>query len=312
MALNQELIQKADFQTASLTSDGGALPPDKFDQFVLRAVEETEFLGLANTGSQAAPTAQIPKMKFVGRVAHYVPTPGTALAEAQRSAPVTSEVTITAHKFVAECTLERETLEDNVERESLEAHLMGYFPGLIGRDTQDNVINGATTSTDVDLTPFNGLRAAVTTYQVDALSAALSIDMIEEAMTSLPGEFRQRMDSKRLIMSDILEMKWRKAMAARATTLGDVNTVERRAQAALGVQFLPITKWPVDLGITGNLTDAILTDPANIRVSYWRRVEQVRVLLEREDKVTYIWRYRMGSAMEEEEAAARIYNILCA
>ncbi len=309
---NEELVKKADFQLSALTTDGGVLEPKKFEEFVGRAVAATEFLPLARTTTQGAPEDKIPKLKFVGRVAHYMPTAGVALSEAQRSAPVTSEITLSTKKFMAECAMPTEVFEDNVMQERLEAFLIDYFGKLIGRDTQDNVVNGDTTSATTDLTAFNGMRAAVTTNLVNAASAALSIDMLEEAMTSLPDEFRGAMDKLAFFMSDVLVTKYRRALAARATSLGDQMMVSKGEYQQLGLPFKGITNYPVDLGLTGNLTDVVLTDPENVVVSYWRKVVTKKLDLTREDKVTFVWSYRVGCALEEEEAAVKIYNVLCA
>jgi HK97 family phage major capsid protein len=188
MALsNQELIdlvRKGDLANDALRVDGGELPPAKYTTFIDRAVAATELLPLARTTSQQSTIDYIPKMKFVGRVAHYQPQAGNALSLAQRSAPVLSEVKLETHEFVAECSLTYSQLEDNVMRNNLEAHLIDYMGKCVGKDTQDNILNGDTTSATFDLTPFNGLRSLVSTYTVDALSAAIDIDKFEEALSA--------------------------------------------------------------------------------------------------------------------------------
>jgi hypothetical protein len=314
MALsNQELIQKADMAYDALRTDGGELAPTKFNTFVQRAVAATELLPLARTISQTSTQESIPKMKFTGRVAHYVPTGGVALGAAQRSAPVLSEVDLATHKFMAECSLTYEHLEDNVMQQNLESYLINYFGQLIGRDTQDNVLNGDTTSATLDYTPFDGLRAAITTYTVDALSAAVDIDKFEEALSDLPEEFLGQMSKLRFMMSHKEMRKYRKALSARIGALGDaLLTKLAGGLAQLDVDLMGCSGWPTNLGVGANLTDIVLTDPENIIVSYWRKVMMERDVDPRAQRVNFIWSYRMGFALEEEEASVKITNVLVA
>ncbi|MDD5542895.1 MAG: phage major capsid protein [Acidobacteriia bacterium] len=314
MALsNAELIQKADLAHDALRTDGGELAPTKFNTFVDRAVAATELLPLARTITQGSTQEYIPKMKFVGRVAHYQPVAGNALSLAQRSAPVLSEVKLETHEFVAECSLTYSQLEDNVMRNNLEAHLIEYMGKLIGKDTQDNVLNGDTTSATFDLTPFNGLRALVTTNTVDALSAAIDIDKFEEALSDLPEEFLGQMNKLRFMMSHKEQRKYRKALSARIGALGDAMLTKLGGgMSQLDVDLLPLSGWPTNLGVGANLTDIVLTDPENIIISYWRKVMMEMEQDKRARRVHFIWSYRVGCAMEEEEAAVKIQNVLVA
>ena len=310
---NQELMQKADLAHDALSTDGGELAPVKFDKFIGRAVTATELLPLVRTISQSSTEEDIPKMKFTGRVSHRVPVHGVALGLAQRSAPVLSEVTLTTHKFMAECSLTYEHLEDNVMRDNLEGYLIEYMGTLIGRDTQDNMLNGDTTSADIDLNGFDGLRALVTTYTVDAASAVIDIDKFEEALSDLPEEFLGQMSSLRFLMSHKEMRKYRKALSARIGALGDaLLTKGGPGLSQLDVDLTGISGWPTNLAVGGNETDIVLTDPENLIVSYWRKVRMQMEQDKRAERVHFIWSYRVGCALEEEEAAVKIENVLVA
>lgn len=307
---NEDFIKKADFQLASLTTDGGELAPEKFKQIIDRAVTTQDFLSKVHVTSQTSTVDKISKMKFTGRVAHSVPNAGTALSLAQRSAPVMSEVEITTHKFMAECKMPNEVYEDNVEMEKLEAHLITYLGEHIGIDTQENVLHGITTSANPDLAVFNGLRAQVTTNTFDALSGALSIDMIGAAINLLADEFRS-LSNLGFFTSDKLIMLYRMALAARATSAGDIYMLDKKEVTPLGYTLSPVHAWPTNLGIAANETDVILCDPENVIVSYKRKVTQKKVDLPREDSTSIVWSYRVGMALEEEEACVKIENVLC-
>lgn len=311
MALsNQELMEKADLAHDALRTDGGELAPTKFNTFIGRAVAATELLPLARTISQASTQEYIPKMKFTGRVSHRVPVPGVALGAAQRSTPVLSEVELTTHKFMAECSLTYEHLEDNVMRGNLENYLIEYMGTLIGRDTQDNMVNGDTTSADIDLNGFDGLRALVTTYTVDAVGAVIDIDKFEEALSELPEEFLGQLNSMRFLMSHKEERKYRKALSARIGALGDALLTQSPGLSQLGTPFEGISGWPTNLAVGGNQTDIVLTDPDNLIISYWRKVMMEMDTDKRAQRVHFIWSYRVGCALEEEEAAVKIENVL--
>ena len=314
MALsNQDLMEKADLAHDALRTDGGELAPTKFNTFIGRAVSATELLPLVRTISQASTQEYIPKMKFTGRVSHRVAVPGVALGVAQRSAPVLSEVELTTHKFMAECSLTYDQLEDNVMRENLENYLIEYMGTLIGRDTQDNMVNGDTTSADMDLNGFDGLRALVTTYTVDAASAVIDIDKFEEALSELPEEFLGQMGNLRFLMSWKEMRKYRKALSARIGALGDAMLTKMGGgMSQLDVDLTGVSGWPTNLAVAGNETDIVLTDPENLIVSYWRKVQMKMVEDVRADRVHFVWSYRVGCALEEEEAAVKIENVLVA
>lgn len=311
---NQELMQKADLAHDALRTDGGELAPEKFNTFVGRAVAATELLPLARTISQTSTQEYIPKMKFTGRVSHRVPVHGVALGAAQRSTPVLSEVELTTHKFQAECSLTYEHLEDNVMRGNLEGYLIDYMGKVIGRDTQDNMLNGDTTSADMDLSGFDGLRALVTTYVVDAASAVIDIDKFEEALSELPEEFLGQVHAMRFLMSHKEQRKYRKALSARIGALGDALLTNSGGDllSQLDVPLFPVSGWPTNLAVGGNETDIILTDPENLIVSYWRKVTMEMEKDKRAQRVHFIWTYRVGCALEEEEAAVKIENVLVA
>jgi len=310
---NQELMQKADLAHDALRTDGGELAPEKFNTFVGRAVAATELLPMVRTISQSSTQEYIPKLKFTGRVSHRMPVHGVALGVAQRSTPVLSEVELTTHKFQAECSLTYEHLEDNVMRGNLEGYLIDYMGKLIGRDTQDNMLNGDTTSADMDLNGFDGLRALVTTYVVDAASAVIDIDKFEEALSDLPEEFLGEMGKLRFLMSHKEMRKYRKALSARIGALGDaLLTKLSGGMAQLDVDLESISGWPTNLAVGGNETDIILTDPENLIVSYWRKVMMEMEKDKRAQRVHFIWTYRVGCALEEEEAAVKIENVLVA
>jgi len=307
---NEELMRKAELATADLTTNGGELAPDKFDQFVARATVASKFLSEARVTSQKSTTDVIPKLRFTGRVA-YRATEGTALTLAQRTAPATSEVSITTDEFVAELPLTDSVLEDNVARGSLADLIEMEMPKRIGRDTQLNFIQGDTTSADYDLAAFDGIRAATTTNTVNAASARLSLAHIASARLALPEEFRNDLTTLRLMVGDTVEVNYRQDLAARATGYGDAVLQGNDPLTQLGIRMMVIPEWPVTLA-PGNLSDGILTDPKNWIISFWRKVTMETERSARARKTTWIWSYRVGGDYEEEEAAVKIQNILAA
>lgn len=306
---NDELIRKADLAQDALQTDGGEMVPDKFDQFLGRAVEKSELLEMANTTSQSSVEAIFPKMKFTGQVVHRVPTHGTALSQANRSAPTMSEVSIRTEKFMAEVSLNFEHLEDNIMQERLEGYLVDYMGQYVGRDTQRIALNGDTTSADIDYNGFDGLRALVTSNTVDALSAALDIDKLEEALSALPEEFLGEMDKLRFMMAHKEYRKYRKALSSRIGALGDALLTNQNELTQLSVDLASMSSWPTNLGVGSDETDVLLTDPENFRISFWRNVRMAREVDERAQKVHFIWSYRFGVALEEEEACVKIENV---
>ena len=305
---NDEIMAKAEMQLSDLRTNGGELAPHKFDEFIARATVATPLLSLARTTSQQSTVDVIPKLRFTGRVAHRA-TDGVALSEAHRTAPITSEVEIETTEFVAELPLTDSILEDNVMRGNLLNLVEQEMPKRIGRDTQENMILGDTGSADYDLAGFDGMRALATTNNVDASGTKLSLAHIASSRLAMPEEFRSDLTMLRLLMADNVEVRYRQDLAARMGALGDAILQGNDPIKQLSIAFEVITEWPITL-TPGNYSDALLLDPKNFIISYWRKITMESERSARARKTTLIWSYRVGCNYEEEEAVVTIDNLL--
>src|SRR3989304_6331641 len=104
---NRTLLQKADLDLATLTTDGGLLNDQQADRFIRLAIKQSVLLGQVNVTPMNGPTAERDKIRFSGRVLQ----PGseaTALPLAQRSKPDLSKIRLTAELFKAEVRMSDE------------------------------------------------------------------------------------------------------------------------------------------------------------------------------------------------------------
>jgi len=305
---NDRLLEKADTALSAFTTDDGLLQPDKANKFIQEAVVSSKLLSLLRVDGMKKPEMILPKLGISGRVAHAAEH-GVALTAAQRASLVPSGVNMTTKEFVAEIDLNDGIMEDNIERQSLWTTVKTMMSKRIGRDIQENVIEGDTTSSDVDLKAFDGMLALATSHTHDASTTAFSLDHGESMMELVPEEYAEDESKLRFLTTPTLERKYRKALAARMGALGDALLTSKRPIAVMGVPIVGIGGWPKDLH-AGSSTDVILMPPKLARVGFWR---QIRMEMDRDKRArtTYhIWSYRVGFMYEEEDAVAKGYDFL--
>lgn len=303
-----ELMTKAEMQLGDLRTNGGELAPAKRDEFIARATVATPLLSAVQVRDQESTIDILPKFQITGRVAHRA-TAGQALTLAQRTRPITDEVSIETTEFVAELPLNRSILEDNVMKERLVNLVEEQMPIRISRDIQQNAVSGDTGSATFDLAAFDGLRQLVVTNTVAAGSVKLNLGHIASSRLALPEEFRGDYSALRLMMGDSPETRYRQDLAARVGAVGDQYLQGNDPITQLSIKFMTIPEWPITLA-PGNLTDAVLLDPKNFIVSFWRKIEMDQEKNVRARKITLLWSYRVGMEYEEEEATVKINALL--
>lgn len=115
MSSNMSLLRKADIAIADLQANGGELQPEEGASFVRKLIVQPTLLKQTRLVEMNASKRKVNKIGFGTRILRKAQS-GVALTEAQRSKPVTSQISLSTEEQIAEVRLPYDVLEDNIER----------------------------------------------------------------------------------------------------------------------------------------------------------------------------------------------------
>ncbi len=268
---NRTLLHKADLKLADLIADGGFLVEAQAAKFIRLLIDEAVVLKQATVVPMKSHKQLVDKIRFKSRILR----PGSeavALAQADRAKPDLSQVTLDVELFKAEVRLNNETLEDNLERDSLQQTVMQLMGEAISRDMDEIVVNGDTASADLFLKKFDGILKQATSNLVDNLTAPLTTTTLKKMLKTMPSEFLRTKKSMRFYTSVDADIDYRDSLISRDTAVGD-KFLERDVPGSYsGVPINPVPLFPEGLGGGQNETNVLLTDPKNINIGIWRNI----------------------------------------
>jgi hypothetical protein len=268
---NRSILEKADLALADLTGGGGILLPAQAQKFMRLLIKQSVVMKLATVTPMPAPKYQVSKIKFGSRILR-AGKEATALAVADRAKPDLSFLELDAQLFKAEVYLSDEVLEDNIERGEFRQTVLEMIAEAAGRDMEEVIINGDTTSPDPFLATLDGLVKQAKSHVVDAAGATLTKDLFRDMLRSLPSEYLRDKKAMAFLLSVDAELGYRNSLAERATIGGDKFLETDAPVLYSGVPITPVPLFPEDLGATHDRTVALLTNPKNIHVGIWRQI----------------------------------------
>lgn len=279
MLPNKQLIAKADLALSELQSNGGALPEAKAKQFVEIMIKKGVLTSMARVIPMAGYQQTVDKIRFPSRIMR-AGSAGIALSEADRSKPELSKVSLEAKLWKAEVQLDDEILEDNIEGEELQNHIVSLVAERMGADTDDILINSDSTDNTLDpeLRLFNGMLKAVTTNTVSAGGTVLTKDVLKQTRKAMPIEFQGNPAELKFFTSVNAVTEYGDGLADRMTGLGDAALQNAGQIRYMATEVMPVPYFPEDLGGSDDETAVILTHPKNLVVGLWRKI---RVEMER-------------------------------
>jgi hypothetical protein len=277
MALSQaELVKRADIALSDLDSNGGLLNPEQANMFIDMIQETPTILNQARVVPMNAPSMKINRLGFGSRImaaapqgaSPYADDDGTNdryLAAASRSAPTTSQIVLNTVEAMAEVHLPYEVLEDNIEGQSFEEHVMRLIAQRAAEDFEELGLEGDTNSGDTYLKLIDGLLVTATSNVVNNASAGISPDVFEAGLLAMPQKYLRNRSSLRNFIPVAEEIKYRANVAKRATGYGDSALQEGGGLVAYGV---PVEGAPLMPAATG-----LLTYPQNILFGIQRQIQ---------------------------------------
>ncbi|TXR62096.1 phage major capsid protein [Bacillus sp. AY18-3] len=303
---NKTIIEKADVTLATLAS-GGLMNPEQADTFLRMVQSAPTILKDSRFVQMASDTRKIEKMGFGNRILRPG-VEGKVLADADRSAPSTSTVTLNAKEVIAEVHITYDTLENNIEGDNLQNTIMQVIAERAALDIEELIVNGDKTSTDPYLALFDGLRKQATSHVVDHAAGAFTKDVFKKAYKAVPAKYLRNPKDWKFYTSHGLEVEWKDQVAGRQTNLGDFS-LQGGLASAYGVPVGGIAMLQPYTDSTKTVSDILLTHPKNIVTGMSRniRIEVDKDIRAR--KFIIVLTAKVDAKFEEEDAVAKVIKV---
>lgn len=303
---NKTIIEKADVTLSTLAS-GGLMNPEQADTFLRMVQNSPTILKDSRFVQMASDTRKIEKIGFGSRILRPG-VEGKVLADADRSAPSTSTITLNAKEVIAEVHITYDTLENNIEGDNLQNTIMQMLAERAALDIEEVIVNGDKSSTDPYLALLDGLRKQATSHVVDHAAGAFSKDVFKKAYKAVPAKYLRNPKDWKFYASHGLEVEWKDQVAGRQTNLGDFS-LQGGLASAYGVPVNGIAMLQPYTDSAKTVSDILLTHPKNIVVGMSRniRIEVDKDIRAR--KFIIVLTAKLDAKFEEEDAVAKVTKV---
>lgn len=317
MLTNQELARRADLVLADLSANGGLLDPEQANTFIDMVLDEPTILKQVRQIRMGAPERKINRIGFADRILKAAPQgttpyddPATGvnnryLAAADRSKPTSSQIQLTTKEIMAEIRLPYEVLEDNIEGESFESHVMRLIAERVAVDLEEYALFADTGSGDALLALQDGWLKRMTSHVVDNASAGVDPAMFQSGMLAMPQKYLRNIAQMKHFISVANVIKYRGKVAERATGYGDSMLTTGAPIFAHGVAVEPAPMLASD----GNGTSGIFTFPQNLLFGIQRQVQVETDKDIRSREIIIVLTTRVALQIDDEDATVKYINI---
>lgn len=304
--------KRADFLIAALSS-AGKLPEEKAREFVRIAQNATPMLKAARVVTMRSHTTKIPKLIFADPILKADPGDGVAVSSGNRTAPTTSEITLTSKEVVATVKLGDQALMDNVEGEDFEATLMTLIAERVGVDLEALALGSDTTIVDATMVANgyaqqDGWLKLISSNVVNFSNGAVTKARMQALLTAVQLKYRQQ-QKHQYFVEEYAGETWRDLLGDRATALGDRAILEGALPPCNGKPVVQVGNMPVTTG-TPNVSSILFTDPRNLLLGVYKDIT-IETDRRPQERATYIVvSMRVAFGVEHEAAAAKGNNVL--
>lgn len=304
---------------------GGVLNPTQSAQFIDYIFDE---MVLANDGRRVTMRGNTMELDKVRVGSRLVAKATQAEDTGENAAPAFTKIELTTTKFRLDYEISTESLEDNIEGQNLEDHIVRLMATQFGNDLEDIAINGRPATSgngtynntlagfirQVKDTSYTGAHeaaaaaATMTGIWDDGDNTKLTLDALEAIYNALPRKFKARrqdlkfyMNSKHIqeILAELRNIGSIPLEVATRVIDGVIPQLGGGAGAQYSVLGLPLLEVPL---YPEGFVD--LTIPSNRIWGFQRDVTVHREFKPKKDTVEYTVFVRMGVAIEEKSAIA--------
>ena len=314
---NQELARRADLVIADLNANGGLLDAEQANTFIDKVLEQPTILRQVRQVRMNAPERKINKIGFDSRILKAAPQGTTPyekdtgggndryLLAADRSKPTTSQIQLRTDEIMAEIRLPYEVLEDNIEGESFESHVMRLIAERAAVDLEEWALWADTGSADNLLALQDGWMKRMHSHVVNNASAGVSPKMFELGLLAMPQKFLRTTAALKHFITVANSIKYRSKVAERATGYGDSMLTGAAPIYAMGV---PVESAPM-LAAQGTGNMGFLTHPQNLIFGIQRQIQVETDKDIRSREIIIVLTLRAALQIEEEDATVKYTNV---
>jgi len=304
---NRRLLERAGAKAAIQTSDlssSGRLNPEQADRFIDYVVDQSVLMkdGI-RVRRMTADRADLDQLKVGARIIRKS-TEGTDPAAPVGITTYKRQLTVTEIILPADVTFS--FMEDNIERDNFEEHVMQMFGTQLSNDLEDLAINGdGTTGSFLSIEKgwIQLLKdaSAPTTNVYDTAGAADFRNVVFEGMLEkMPAKFKANKGALRFYVSVGNAEKYQFQIGQRQTGQGDAALTGEGALRYGGIQVVGAPYMPDDTHI--------LTLPDNLVFGVRRDVSLGMFKNERKRVWEYTWTLRIDFEIVEPTAAVLAYD----
>jgi hypothetical protein len=322
---NAELAKRVDVRLGNLVADGGLLNPEQSNEFIDLITDEPTILSQVRQVRMNAPQRKINRLGFESRVlkaARQDPNStqegtatGRSLTQAERSKPVSSQIQLNTKEVIAEVRIPYEVLEDNVEKDNFEQHVMRQLAVRVAQDLEELALNGDTASGDAYLALTDGFLKKMTSNVINNAAGGVSPDLFATGMLSMPQRYMRNLNNLKHFISTQNMIKYRQKVAERATGYGDSVLTGNQPIYVHGVQvegapmLAAATESAFGAGDGSSKESGIFTFPQNLLFGIQRQVtvETDRDIKAREHIIVVT--ARVDFQIDDEAACVKYTNI---
>lgn len=238
------LVSRADVALADLAANGGLLLPEQANQFIDFIYDEPTMLKQARFIRMNAPQRKINRMGFGSRILRAARQAGSDLdaggndryvRAADRAKPTTSQIELNTSEVIAEVRIPYEVLEDNIEGESFEAHVLRAIATRVAIDLEELALWGDTASGDAFLALQNGWMKRANVHVLDNLDAGVSPDTFANALLQMPSKYLRNLPQMKAFISLANRIRYQQNVARRQTGYGDAALQQNLPLVAHGL-----------------------------------------------------------------------------
>lgn len=334
---NEELLQKANEVTTSVVGNasGGILKPAQANRFIDFVVDQSVLMQQSRVVRMRSDSMEIDKVSVGTRLL----AKATEASDTGANAAVTfSKVALSTVKLRLDWEVSTESLEDNIEGDSLEDHLAQVMARQTSNDLDDLLINGDTTSANALLKALDGFvklgKASGTT--VDEAGDNSSRSVFDRILRNLPNKYLQRRNELRFFAGPgiVQDTIW-SMQAPNATTAGAEGAPspgstygDRLMQGGAGanggpgatglapfgiplveIPLMPETVTGDHSGASGNHGYISLTFPNNHVVGIQREITLYREFKPKKDTIEFTQFTRMAANIENADSYVIAKNV---
>lgn len=321
--LLEKVISTSTIGTAP--SGGGLLSPAQSNRFIDYMWDATTLGSQVRTIKMRANEIELDRMSVGERLVRLATE---AVDDAVSAKVAFAKVSLSTIKLRLDWELSSESLEDNLEGEALEDHIARLMSAQAANDIEDLAINGdVNNTTDWLLKAFDGYRKRLYAGAnvVDAAGAELDRTTFKKGLAAMPRKFMNRRGSLKWFTSAGLLQDY-VFNAAYVETPGGLAVTDAEQAKALndplagygagwspaapfGIRAQEVPLFPEYEVGGATHSDVWLVDGQNLIWGVKREIQVYRQFVPRKDTIEYTMFTRVGTSIENPNAAVLVKNV---